>query len=444
MGVLVVCPKSSRKQVRSAVTNVAPLSWEEDGVITLLSIPDRRCDDEKFVTESINEVLPKEPALTNIIAVGDVKVIEGNYKNITAVIRAAGISSFKYKKDILKPTLEGLGQDWMTHLASKLRSWHHGPIDREHLNKWKRQFEKCGSYEWVGEKLLRILEFWTDTQLTAALKINEEGLKGFDCVSVNRHKRAGKSADAIASLVKKQLDSHGFAGINSDVLDFRDAIQTKAITKILFVEDCLISGNEMVRVFMALMGEKDPFGSSKADPLKDVTVLREKEIILRFAVVTNGGVAYVNRFLSDEGLTNIRFDLENVVQLDTHTLDGLSRIKANTLYDSDDCIVDIDQHIIRACFRPVDIWGSEDDAKRAMRDCAIIGRQLYKLYVEKRAKPKTDKQLDEASLGVRGLSLAIAFSHSVPKETLPLFWMGGNIEVGGRKPLWMPLFESGE
>jgi hypothetical protein len=79
-----------------------------------------------------------------------------------------------------------------------------------------------------------------------------------------------------------------------------------------------------------------------------------------------------------------------------------------------------------------------------MKDCAAIGRQLYKLYAEKRGKSMTDRKLDEASLGIRGLSLALAFSHSIPKETLPLFWMGGNIEVEGRKPLWIPLFQSGE
>lgn len=444
MGVLIVCPEGLREQVRNAVTSEAPLSWEGGGIITLLSIPERHCNNEEFITDRINELLPEEEelALTHIIAVEDVRIIDGNYKNMTVVIRAPGIRSFK--KRILKATLESLGQDWMSHLDYKLRSWHHGPISREYLKRWVRQFEKCGSYEWVGKKLLRVLEFWTDTQLTEALKINEEGLHGFDCISVNRDKNIGKSADALASLVKKQLDSSHFAGINENVLDIRAALQDGDIKKILFVEDCLITGNEMVRVLMALMGYEDRFGSSKANPLDDVTVLREKEIVLRFAVVTNGGVAYVNRFLRDMGLTNIRIDLNDVTQIDTHTPDGLSRLEADDLYDDEQCIIDIDQHIIRACFRPVDIWGSEEDAKRAMRDCAAIGRQLYKLYVEKRAKPKTDRQIDEASLGVRGLSLAIAFSHSVPKETLPLFWMGGNIQVEGRKPLWIPLFQGGE
>ncbi|MDT5061714.1 MAG: hypothetical protein QOH63_2173 [Acidobacteriota bacterium] len=442
MGVLIICPETNKEIVRNAVTHEAPLNWERDGVINVLSIPDRHSNNAEYITAKVNELLPAE-SLTHIIVLGNIQVNTTKLRNPFTLQNSPGTRTFERRT--LPQTLQSLGQDWLSQLDYKLRNgWHHGHIDRDYLEKWVYQFERCSSHGWVGKKLLRILEFWSDSRIREALRITKEGLEGFDCVSVNRHRYAGKSADAIASLVQKQLDSNQFNGINPRVLDFRDAIQDDGIKTILFVEDCLITGNEMVRVLTALMDQPDVFGNSKAEPLDNPDLIREKEITLRFAVVTNGGVAYLNQFLNKHGLANIQIELEGVEQIKTLTADGLTRIENDNLYDEEGCVIELEQHVIRSSFQPVEIWGSAEKAERALNFCAEIGRQLYRLYINKKGKLMSDKKLDEASLGIRGMALALAFSHSVPKETLPLFWMGGDIEWDSNKIQWFPLFQSGE
>jgi hypothetical protein len=443
MGVLIVCPEINKEVVRNAVIREAPLDWERGGEISVLVISDRHTNNTQYVTARINELLPAGLAQTHIILLGNLKVNQENLKSDVVVIRSTTIKTFERRT--LPLTLKSLHQDWLSQLDYKLRNgWHHGHIDRGYLERWVRQFEVCSSHGWVGEKLLRILEFWSDSRIREALRITKEGLEGFDCVSVNRHKFAGKSADAIASLVQKQLDSNRFSGIHSEVLDFRVALQDKEIKKILFVEDCLITGNEMVRVLTALMGQPDVFGRSKADPLDNPDLIREKEITLRFAVITNGGLAYLNQFLNKHGLANIQVEVEGVEQIDTLTSDGVTRIESDSLYDDEDCVIELERHIIRTCFLPIEIWGSIDKVQRALNFCAKVGHQLYRLYLNKRGKTMPERKLEEASLGIRGMALALAFSHSVPKETLPLFWMGGDIEWDKKKIQWYPLFQSGE
>jgi hypothetical protein len=200
----------------------------------------------------------------------------------------------------------------------------------------------------------------------------------------------------------------------------------------------------MVRVLSALMNRKDEYGEARADPLNDPDLLRQKSIVLRFAVVTNGGLAFVKRFLKTEGLENIVIDLDGIEPMSTMTPAGLASLEDDTLYDQDDCIAEHSLRVVRRSFHSLEIWGTVDTANRAMEFCARIGRQLYGLYLNRRGKTVSDKKLNEWSLGVRGLALALAFSHSVPKETLPLFWMAGKIRWNEKELEWIPLFQSGE
>lgn len=39
-----------------------------------------------------------------------------------------------------------------------------------------------------------------------------------------------------------------------------------------------------------------------------------------------------------------------------------------------------------------------------------------------------------------GLGMALAFGHSVPKASLPLFWMDGDVTIGANSLKWQPLF----
>lgn len=441
MGVLILCPEATEERVRRAIDRLAPTDWELEGRIRLLRIPNWRTADMGWVTGRALDHLRQSPEPHDVITV-DLKVNFDKLAGRAALFRAAGVTKFE---KVLPITLKKLNLDWLSHLDSTLRnSWHHGDINREYLENWIEQFQRCGRSGWVAEGLLKVLDFWSDSRIRRGLNITPDGLSGFDCVCVNRHRRAGKSADAIASLVQKQLDAGNYDGINPKVMDFRDALLSPDFQRILYVEDCLITGNEMVRVLTALMGRQDLYGDRKADRLDDPGLLRRKYIRLRFGVVANGGFAYVRRFLEQEGFANIEFEVSEAHLLPTLTSHGLTTIESDVLCDDEDCIRDIEKSVIRTAFSSQQTWGGEERARVAMAFCEGIGRQLYKRYLEKRGKSMTDRRLDESALGIRGLALALAFSHSVPKETLPLFWMGGRVEWRGVDHKWRPLFQNAE
>lgn len=441
MGVLILCPETTEERVRRAIDRLAPLDWELEGRIRLLRIPNWRTADRGWVTGKAVDHLRRSPEPHDVITV-DLEVDFDKVAGRAALLRVAGITKFE---KVLPTILKKLNLDWLSHLDSTLRnSWHHGDINREYLENWIEQFQRCGRNGWVAEGLLKVLDFWSDSRIRRGLNITPDGLSGFDCVSVNRHRRAGKSADAIASLVQKQLDAGGYDGINPKVMDLRDALLAPDIQRILYVEDCLITGNEMVRVLTALMGRRDVYGDRKADRLDDPELLRRKYIRLRFGVVANGGFAYVRRFLEQEGFANIEFEVSEAQLLPTLTNQGLDAVESDVLCDDEDCIRDIEKSVIRTAFSSQQVWGGEEQTRAAMAFCEGIGRQLYRRYLEKRRKTMSDRRLDESALGIRGLALALAFSHSVPKETLPLFWMGGRIKWGGIEHKWRPLFQNAE
>lgn len=72
--------------------------------------------------------------------------------------------------------------------------------------------------------------------------------------------------------------------------------------------------------------------------------------------------------------------------------------------------------------------------------CAAIGRQLFARYVSLKGWDWHPSRIEQAGLGFDSCGLTLAFAHSVPKSSLPLFWMGGRVKVKGKDIEWMPLF----
>lgn len=130
--------------------------------------------------------------------------------------------------------------------------------------------------------------------------------------------------------------------------------------------------------------------------------------------------------------------------IQTHTDFGLENLKSDSLYDKDDCVIEISKNIRQISFLPLEFWETEERATSAMNFCKDIGRQLYEKYLNKRNKEMPAMKLSESALGIRSMALTLAFTHSIPKETLPLFWMKATISKKGKDFEWLALFENGE
>ena len=102
------------------------------------------------------------------------------------------------------------------------------------------------------------------------------------------------------------------------------------------------------------------------------------------------------------------------------------------------CPVDAKQHIKAQAFEGK--WGSEEKRERASQFCASLGGQLFELYIQTMKWPWPQKKKAPCCLGMLGLGLEVGFAHSIPKASLPLFWMDGPVKWDGSRLDWMALF----
>jgi hypothetical protein len=317
------------------------------------------------------------------------------------------------------------------------KCWQHGEITRQTIEKWMDQFQQADNNGWIAERLLAVLDVWSSNRMIRALRISDKSLAGLSCVCVNSE-RLGGSSSAIANAIRKQLDSS--AVFKLDLEGLKSALESRLHGRLLYVEDCLLSGNEMVRVLSGLLGIPDRYGAPKSTALTNAAFLKDVEIRLRFGVICNGGLAYLRSFLKEQGLENTSVDYYDNEMIESHTLPGIESINNGTLYDDEGCVTDPESKLVRVAFRDLEIWGSPELRAKGRAICQEIGKQLYEQYLARRGKVWTKRRVEEAGLGVCGLALALAFSHSVPKASLPIFWMRGKISYNRRIIDWEPLF----
>ena len=423
--------------MKASLKDMIDASAEQDEAVRVLSIPDPRLHDAIFVTGCIQENLPS--GTPHVLVPLQIALDTGRLSERAFLMRPNGIRTL-LRRDLPR-LLDQLGLDWISRLDAFLRNgWHHGSLDRSSINRWIEQFEHCGSHRWVAEGLLKSLDFWSDARMRDALQLVPETLAGIDCICVNRHTKAGRSADVIANLARKQLDGSS-ALQNLSLLDFREALESPDFTHLLYIEDCILSGNEMERVLLGLLGLPDPYGTARSKALSRPDMLRTKQVTLRFAVIGNGGLEHVRQFLAQHGLHNITVSTDSAHLVPMFTPSGLSALRNGTLYDAKDSLRNPDQDMQRSVFQ---FWPEPEKQDRARHFCEEIGRQLYANYLASQGKQKPLRWIHECALGVRSAALTLAFGHSVPKETLPLFWAKGEIIWKGRPFIWYPLFEGAE
>jgi hypothetical protein len=440
--VLILCPQQFESDIRHEIVKYSSFDWERRGSIRLCSIS---ADDIANKIDQTNAIrMHSDPPLDllHVVAFHNIPIrpssLERLAEHIVWTFRPRSLSAFR---SLLPSLLRTLGLDLVgVVLATVGGAWEHGTVDRELVDEWLLQFSKvggaAGDYRWLGHRLLSVLDFWPASRLVDGLSITPAGVRDFDVICVN-NERLGKSASNISNKISKRLASYG---ARLPVEDFRQTLERGIKQRILFVEDCLMTGNEMTRVLGGLLGEADRFGTPRTSPLSDPSRLRVPLIRIRSAVAANAGYAAVMGFLRSRELGNIEVDVPKDGLLPICSWQGLRAIEAGTECDADDCLLDPDGYVIPQVFERYDVWGSAERREAAVRFCRTIGRQLYRIYLEGREKTVPERWLDEAALGVRGYGLALAFGHSVPKETLPLFWMKGRIEYEGCRTDWIPLF----
>jgi hypothetical protein len=436
---VILCPHDKEQAIQKALVRYAGTYWA-NGYIQLLSIPKKHSRDRTWITSKLANIFSRRQSIKYLIKYKGTSFDESILEGKAFIYETP--SAKKLEEDILPEVLKSLQLDWLSFIEATIAGrWRHGTLDRQHIERWLEQWKGLDNNQWVAERILKALDFWSDDRMRNTLRITAGGVSEFDCISINRF-LAGKSADTLSNLIQKQLEATRLVKTFGRVMDFGEAIDSDNVNRILFIEDCLLTGNEMVRVLMALQGQEDIYGKARAAKLSHPQRLREKKISLRFSVASNAGLAYLSQYLKAQNLDgNITVDYDFTGALQTLTPEGLDALRADCLIDADGCLYNPDLHVARAVFDP-SRWRTKESRDRAMALCAQIGVQLYDLYLKKEQKEWSQKRINESGLGVRSYALALAFQHSVPKETLPLLWFNGTVKWRDQFIEWLALFEN--
>ena len=323
----------------------------------------------------------------------------------------------------------------LTASSSILRSWSHAHIDVNALADWKSQFGQLGKFTWIADAILARTTLMTAPELTDCLE--SPPLTEADIAAFNRDGRGvSKSGDIIANLLAKRLPH--LKVLSSPA----EAIELHPHGRIVVVEDGLWSGTEAIGVFDSLLGRRT--GREKTMPLKDPALLSNVSLTLMYGMSTDYGTAMVNRYLQDEGFTNISVQSNSMLALASEEL--LSSIadpafKIQALRDSGPAAGTIKPHLfesLKDCF-------THEECNEADHFLRAIGKQLWRNYLLQMNALKgwtmwSDERLENSALGMHGLGLTHAFGHSVPKASLPLLWGSGPVTWNGRSVNWTPLF----
>jgi hypothetical protein len=412
--ILIVCLNSTTEEIRTTVGSLAYKSWEKTGEIGLLTIPDRLRHFKKVTSEEIDKKTGGSADPVPILIYGEITVDEeiGGSDDDRKLIRAPSLSVFRKK---LKNLLQKYGLDTRSYWAKTLASgeW---DISKGHIDRWIEQFDRLGQVSWIGETLLRELNFWSWKRFTRALNLSPAWLREFDCISFDNS--LGSSGQRLGHFVAKAMEGNTAITIAPSLSE----MLIRRASKILYIEDALLTGTEMIQKLSTLMT------SLGAD------VINSNHLELFFPICTSLGQARLLSFLRKSGLTEIGIKYSSQGYLNVLSPDGQKVFKNSQTSGEDK--TKILSYIVRPIFTDQGIWKSDDHVTRALKFCRSIGSQLT-------AGPSIEHPeipvSDDSALGTWALALALAYPYSIPNSTLPLFWARGRVYWDGGQIDWIPL-----
>jgi hypothetical protein len=416
--------------------------WRSLAEIKIIPIPDHWRSVVPEVTKQIEKAVPKSSGFVQILVLDKLKfdsVLGVEDDDLRRVDRIPALDGFEKK---LPKYLRGVGLDWLTFAESQVSKWRHGVVNKGRISLWLRQFAEAGSNEWVGEGLLRTLDFWPDDRLITSVAFTPEVLEAYAQICMHRQ-QSGKSADVLANLFQKQISpiNPKFTGIEEFHTVLNSPKPETEGSKILFLEDGLFSGTEMSKILGDLLGFEIPPGRTRrAQPLTDKRLLKDRNITLLFPVATSFGMTRLQNFLQENDLPNIT--VECCSNLEVLNPQGYEALNGGTFFDGEirNCPADPDAHFIRLPFENMTVWKDKERATKALNFCKVIGKQLFDQYLQSKNRVWTPDKVERCALGMFGMGLAFAFTHSVPKATIPLFWAGGKVKYQEKTINWVPLF----
>lgn len=443
--VVVICHEADWREAKSIISEFAPIGWAELEEIKLLEMGTRIqfrenergtkryvSQDPASLRRALDRIAPDHDA-PRVLIVGNVKL----YPALTPYDARAPVQvpSTAELRRLLPQILVSSGLDWLSRLLHFLGHYHI-EINREAVGAWRAQFRVFGG-EWVGDALLKLQDFWPSRRVSEALFRPPSGdarstddeidawLKEYDYLAFN-HPDSGDSSTMVCRLAKTRI-GRPLADKRSD---FKNCVENASSpARILFLEDCIATGKEIVELLDKLPPEK----------------IRLHKIDVRFAVGTCSALRRLEAYLKAKEFSNIRVLPPSDGLVENLTKEALA-LPEGDLFDDNGEFLRPSEHMISGIDLRARDYFNKSQRKAIISLSKAIGGPLMSLRMRQMGwqPERIEANLGNWKLGFGGLGLLLAFAHGVPKPALPLLWVEGGISVehfGYRwQGSWIPLF----
>lgn len=311
---------------------------------------------------------------------------------------------------------------WLTH---SMHEWQKSGIKHIHPQAWCEQFSDLGC-DWVGEGLLKQIRVISDAELRSEILIPEMEQFGLQVA----HGYVSDREPGSSSINIKDILEHSYT---TPILEIDLAAEPPPLVDKLNVlylyEDGLWSGVELVKR-LALLAKWRPVRS------------RDLKVVFRYGATSDAGLLAGRNFVRREGLTTS-------IEISPATSNHFTMLRDNALNDAllqigvavdEEFRRSLDSRVLPYAFRVSNAWKGKAD--EAVDVCREIGSQLVRPWLQRMTKGEgvLENRVAKWSLGAFGFASMITFSKSVPKPVLPLLWLSGKVNIGGKNMDWKPLF----
>ncbi len=178
--ILVVCLPYLERGIRRLLGGLCHADWQRLEMVRLHVLAPEQATTKASLTTLIDRIAPRE----KFVQVW----VQSHIELEATLVRAYGpkvlrppirrFSCLIALRKELPQVLFGMGLDWQACVVGSLSSgWVHGttPLDRDRVDLWLDQFLRLGGdNRWIGEGLLRVLDFWLPNRQRLALGLTRD------------------------------------------------------------------------------------------------------------------------------------------------------------------------------------------------------------------------------------------------------------------------------
>ena len=420
--ILIVVPEKRRQGVLDELHAKCTNGWEQ--YISLLAYPPRATSAEKTQRAKliVSECRRRESKHVFI----DRETACEQRAVSSQIGSACSKLDFYRLLEQLNQTISAFGLSWRDRVDAQLRS---SGLKSTPIDDWLRQFDHFDAID-VGREVIKQLELLEPNDVVKTFNISSSSLIGTD--SYYTYFDDGDVAGSDAST--KQTLLHLYA--ENRVAEVRALLESEGSSKashIYVFADGLWSGSEFCKRVNAL------------SPL--LLSSKGRRIRFKYSIVTDFGLIVARHAIRHYQLLDVDVEVQEstrVVKILGNRLAEAEELQA-AVNSPEELFNRLHQLVEPMVFHQPERW--VPDVIFARNFLAGIGQQLVTQWIRRELEREQRAMSDDAiaeratkfALGGGGFGLVAAFHQSVPKVTLPIIWLGGNVDWNQKSLKWKPL-----